>query len=60
MSIHNEDIRRCDIPRVLPNAKSVPWDADGMMQKNYSACLVFPYSAFIIVSGISRTIHAES
>lgn len=28
MSIHNEDIRRCDIPRVLPNAKSVPWDAD--------------------------------
>ena len=46
MSIHNEDIRRCDIPRVLPNAKSVPWDADGKMQKAFQIGLFF----FILLS----------
>ena len=30
MSVHNEDIRKFNIPKALSKANVVPWDSEGM------------------------------
>ena len=41
MSVHNQDIRTCDIPAALQNAKSVPWDSEGRTGEFFNQILYF-------------------